>query len=1024
MKKKFVYIFSGILVVILLFISTLRLVLPHAASYMLEKAINGKAHIDEVGVRFKGRALKIDITGIRLEGDIDGTVRSVQVSAGIKKGLYLNSLILSDFNLSIKKRKDTKTRFFTLPAELVQIKKGIVQYGSYKIIINEIVVNNLAYKKPFTFHMDIQNDYYFQAIKAKGEGIYRRRGFELKGDAEVYSLRGGLLTDSIKGSISARCSFRYEKGILTVTGPVEARDFSLKADFLSRPILMKKINGNISLNYCDKGVDIAVSGVRFKDTPFDVRINRGVKGTEIITVRSGFIDMGDIKHYLSLEGISKKAEEAMNSIKSGRARLNRLVYSKTSPFLCDMDINDVVILYNEMEIKDIDGHLIIDDTKAKFNNLQGWFRKSRFSNIDGELGFAGSKDIKIKGNFFVNLPDIPTKIDLGNLKFKDGFSEGSFEFEKKDGERGYSLKGNGRLLRSKVLYNNFPVHAKGLYRFNRDEIEFDPLEIEKDKTSIKIKGRWRRGFLGIRILGRLDSQHIKPFIKIPFNVSGISVVDMEVKKKDDETQVTGFVNMDNLYYNIKNYILKNRGVKNTASLMVAKKNRVIEVKHLDYSLEGINLMLTGKIEKDVARDIHVTLNVLDIEKRDHIFSFNETLTKGNIEMDIMVKELFFSLEKMPLIYGRLEIKNGYIKIPGIPSPLSEVNLISRFDGDKIYVKGNRIRCGKSLFNSIELQSKGIEYPNFILSADIENFDYSDFETPGDIVIYAIKPDNILAKAKGEISITAKKARIDNKIGSNVLVKAVYGDRRINVSEIRANALDGDLEGYGIADLSGDAPRISLTGRMKGISSGEFLKMFGATTHVIESKEFIFVDLNFYGHTIDDFTRTLSGRATIYSENGVIKKMNLLSKIFGLLNVYELLRGRVDFKSEGFKYKKTGANFVIDNGVFRTDDYIIDSPAMVITGQGSLNLVDKTMKAKIAVSPLVTLDKVVSNIPMLKNILRDKERGFIYAVYDVNGPIEDPEIKTGYIQTIGSLPLNILKGMIEFPMNLFRDNSAR
>jgi len=83
-----------------------------------------------------------------------------------------------------------------------------------------------------------------------------------------------------------------------------------------------------------------------------------------------------------------------------------------------------------------------------------------------------------------------------------------------------------------------------------------------------------------------------------------------------------------------------------------------------------------------------------------------------------------------------------------------------------------------------------------------------------------------------------------------------------------------------------------------------------------------------------------------------------------------------------------------------------------------------MDARITVSPLVTIDKIVSNIPVLKNILQDKKRGFIYAVYDVKGPIEDPEIKVSYIQTIGSLPLNILRGLIEFPMNLFGNGKGQ
>ena len=1022
--KRSLYILSAFVFFIFLIVLSARIMSPYAIKYILEQSINGKAEIEGIGIGFQDKALNIDIKGVNLKGDVEGSIETIHVSAGLKKGLYLNSLIISDFHISIKSKREGKTRFFTIPAELILIKNGVLGYESKRFIVNEIEIRNLIYRKPFTFRIDVENDYYFSSIKASGGGIYRRRGFELRGDADLLGLKGDIWSGYLKGDINARCRFAYEKGKLTVNGPVDAHNFSLKAGFLSKPLIMKNTRGNLSLNYYNNSADIKITGIRFKKTPFDMDMKLVDRELEGISLSSGIIDIGEIKDYLSFEYLSKEIRKVMGSIEKGNVRIKRLVYSKKSPFLCDLDLKDVVVVYEDMGIEHVEGNLVIDETKAKFSDFQGIYKTSRFNNVFGELTFTGKRGLRLKGDFFINLLDIPSKLDLGNIKFKRGFSKGSFELEKQGYDREYRLSGKGTLVNCEVLYNNFPFNAKGLYRFGKDEIEFDPLEIQKHDTNIKLKGKWRKDFLGIRLLGKLNILHIKPFIKIPFDTKGTVDMDLEIKKKQEDIQISGFINMDDLYYKLENYIIKNKGIKNTISITASKENGDIEIDHLDYNLEGINLKLTGRLRKNIARDVRLILKVPEIDKTGHLFFFNEDAAKGTINMDITVKEVAFPAKKMPLIYGTLNIKNGYFKIPGVPSPLSEVGLESVFYGDRLYLKSNRIKCGKSLFNTIEIHSKGIDAPEFTLSADIENLDYSDFETPGEIEIYPLRPDTVLARAYGDISIRAKKANIGNKMGNNVLFKAVYGDRKINVSEIRANALDGDMEGHGTLDLSGRVPRIDITGRMKGISSGEFLKMFGAKTHIIESKEYIFFDLNFNGNNMKDFAKTLSGRATIYSEDGVIKRMNLLSKIFGLLNVYELLRGRVDLMAEGFRYKKTGANFVIDNGVFRTDNYIIDSPAMVITGQGSLNLVDETMDARITVSPLVTIDKIVSNIPVLKNILQDKKRGFIYAVYDVKGPIEDPEIKVSYIQTIGSLPLNILRGLIEFPMNLFGNGKGQ
>ncbi|MCX8109960.1 MAG: AsmA-like C-terminal domain-containing protein [Syntrophorhabdaceae bacterium] len=1022
--KKFIYIFSTVFFFIFLVLLSFRLLSPYALKYILEKAINGNAQIEGMIIGFQDKVLKIDIKGVKLKGDVDGEIKTIQVSAGLKKGLYLNSLIISDFEISIKKRGEAKTRFFTVPAEMVLIKDGIVVYESKRFILKDVEIKNLIYRKPFTFKIDVQGDYYFQSIKATGEGIYSKRNFEIKGDADLSGVKGDVWSRYITGDINYRCRFIYEKGRLTVKGPVLVNNFSLKAGFLSKPIMMNRTSGNLFLNYSNNKADIKISGINFKDTNFNIDMRLGDKELESIVISSGFIEMDSIKDYLSLENFSKEADDALKYIDKGRVRLNRVIYNTTNPFSCDISLKDVVILYDDMMFDNVEGHLIIDETRVRFDDFYGRYKTSNISNISGDLIFAGKRDFRLKGNFYINLVDIPSKLDLGNIKFKRGFSKGSFELEKQSSDKDYRLSGRGILISSEVLYNNFAVQAKGLYKFTKDEIEFDPLEIQKYDTRIKLNGKWRKDFLGIRLLGNLNISHIKPFINIPFDLNGTADINIEIKKRQEDLQVSGFINMDDLYYKIENYIIKNRGVKNTISISASKSNGDIEVGHLDYNLEGINLKLTGRLKKNIAQDVHLILKVPEVDKAGYLFFFSEDAAKGLIDLDITIKEFAFPVKKMPLIYGTLKIDNGYLKVPVLPSPLSEVRLESLFNGDSFHLKSNRIRCGRTLLNILEIESKGTDNPEFTLTADIENFDYSDFETPGDIEIYPLRPDTVLARANGEISIRVKKATIGKKMGDNVLFKAVYGDRKINISEIRANALDGDIEGHGALDLSGTVPIINITGKMKGISSGEFLKLFGAKTHIIESKEFIFVDIDFKGNTIKDFAKTLSGKATIYSENGVIKKMNLLSKIFGLLNVYELLRGRVDLAAEGFQYKKTGANFVINNGIFRTDDYIIDSPAMVITAQGSLNLVDETMDAKITVSPLVTIDRIVSNIPVLRNILQDKKRGFIYAVYDVKGPIDDPEIKTSYIQTIGSLPLNILRGLIQFPMNLFKDEKGQ
>lgn len=1021
--KKFLYIFSAVILFCVILFLSIRIAAPYIITFGLGKAINGTAEIARLDLGYDNKLIRINISGIGLKGDIEGVINDVRISVDLSKWITLNNFVISDFDISMKKTKDGKIRYIPVPAEQIVIEKGVVKYDTSRFIINEVRINHLKRKQPFTFSLNIDNNYYFRSIKAQGQGVYNKRNFQIKGDADISELDIGRWSDNIKGRVNSKNSFQYQNNKLNLQGQIKINDFLLRAYFFSKPLALKQVGGKLSLNYANQNTDIQISNVLFKGSPFDVSLRFEKSELVAVNLSSGFIDINDIKNYLSLDSISKGTGNIMKFIKDGSARLNRLLYDEKKPFLCDIDLKGIGIRYEDMDLRNIDGNLSFDNQKVVLKNFRGVFKSSSLNNINGQFNFDKDRNFKIKGGYLLNLVDIPSKLDIGDLKFKNGSTEGSFAIEGKHG-KDYTLSGAGKLNSSEVMYGKLSVTATGSYKFKKDEITFDPLVINKHGTSIRIRGKWKKDFIGLRIKGDLNIIHIDQFVKIPFNVRGLANLDIEIEKKGNDFRLFGDILMDELYYEIPYYIKKEKGVPSRANLSMLMNKESINVQRLVLDIDGVNMKLTCLVEKNVAKDMHIRLEVPKLENVGHLFFFKDGIAKGSIWIDAKIKDLAFPFKRLPYISGTVKIVNGYLRIPWLASPLSEIKLVSDFKGDTFSLTGTEIRCGKSLFNLIEINSKGLESPNFTISVDMENFDYDDFETPGDFKIYSIGSENIMARATGDISIKTKNMRINNIRGNNILLRAVYGERRLNISEFKANAIGGDVDAHGAIDLSKSVPNINLTSRMREISGGQFLKMFGAKTHIIESKEFIFLDLGFYGTDKKEFLSSLSGRASFYSEDGVIKKMNLLSKIFGLLNVYDLLRGRVDLLTSGFKYRKTGANFVINNGVFRTNDYIIDSPAMVITGQGSLDIVKEVVDAKVTVSPLVTLDRIVSSIPILNNILNEKKRGFIYAVYDVKGPLEDPEIKTSYIQTIGSLPLNILRGMIEFPKGLFGIDKAK
>ncbi|MEI6155398.1 MAG: AsmA-like C-terminal domain-containing protein, partial [Deltaproteobacteria bacterium] len=134
--------------------------------------------------------------------------------------------------------------------------------------------------------------------------------------------------------------------------------------------------------------------------------------------------------------------------------------------------------------------------------------------------------------------------------------------------------------------------------------------------------------------------------------------------------------------------------------------------------------------------------------------------------------------------------------------------------------------------------------------------------------------------------------------------------------------------------------------------------------------------------------------------------------------YDVFRGKSDLTKEGLSYTRMGATFSINNGIFSTKDFLIDSPSMLITGNGNLDMKKTEIDAAITVSPLVTVDRTIDKIPILGNILKKEGKGFFYVVYNVKGQLDDPDINVSFTNSTGYETIKILKNILVLPKGMF------
>jgi len=165
----------------------------------------------------------------------------------------------------------------------------------------------------------------------------------------------------------------------------------------------------------------------------------------------------------------------------------------------------------------------------------------------------------------------------------------------------------------------------------------------------------------------------------------------------------------------------------------------------------------------------------------------------------------------------------------------------------------------------------------------------------------------------------------------------------------------------------------------------------------------------------DLLGSLSGTARGTAEKGRIYRMNLLARILAVVNITEILRGKLpDIVAEGFAYDSALVRAVFENGSCLIEEGVIDGASVEIAFTGKIDLPSETMDVTVAVAPLKTADFVVKQIPVIRDILG----GNLVAIpVRVTGNLQDPSVIPLEPSAVGAGLLGILKRTLKLPVRL-------
>jgi hypothetical protein len=177
-----------------------------------------------------------------------------------------------------------------------------------------------------------------------------------------------------------------------------------------------------------------------------------------------------------------------------------------------------------------------------------------------------------------------------------------------------------------------------------------------------------------------------------------------------------------------------------------------------------------------------------------------------------------------------------------------------------------------------------------------------------------------------------------------------------------------------------------------------------------------LDANMRGQgTISELVRSLNGSLRLSAKDGRIYRWNLLAKIFAVLSVTEIFRGRIpDLAKSGLAYHSLGITGEVRNGRFVVAEAVLDSASVDLVAQGDIDLSTRQVNLLVLVAPFRNIDLIIGSIPVVGYILGKN----LFAVpFRVTGDPDNPDVSVFPISAVGSGMLTTMKRILTLPVEL-------
>ncbi|HEX7093758.1 MAG TPA: AsmA-like C-terminal domain-containing protein [Nitrospiraceae bacterium] len=458
------------------------------------------------------------------------------------------------------------------------------------------------------------------------------------------------------------------------------------------------------------------------------------------------------------------------------------------------------------------------------------------------------------------------------------------------------------------------------------------------------------------------------------------------------------------------------------------------LERLELSVPPIRLPVKGKIQlgEQFSIDAALSTGTLSLSRVPEWIS-KGGFEAGNIELSLDMKGKGLDWKAWRTT-GWLALTNGLMSAKGTEGPIHDLYLRAHFVKNGADIKRLSFRL---LDSDVALEGtirNWAEKP--LITAKIES---SQMDL--DLLIPKSHRSPIrefleTLAATSKVQATASMARGHYKhlkFGS-LSARITIQDSMLDLDRVSGQSTNGEVAGRIVVQLPRKEPAdAELSVRATGLLVEDVLKLLGPKAGTATGEARVTGTIRGHGKNPHGLYPTLNGKVDVLLENGRIFKSEgrAIWKIISILNLPAVLQGKVDLEKDGLPYNKISAKVLARNGLFETENLIIDSPIVKITAAGNYDLPTDQVDMVWAVSPFGSYSQFLKTIPLFGRLFAGERKGVATALFSVKGSIEDPEVTylpmksfaTG-MTGLAQLAVDILKNTVMLPVDLMAPDEEK